>query len=209
MAKNDPKDQKTSHSPVDVAKYLRAAGFTDDDIKGFTTVGGLQPIVSAEVSFGHEPVIGWLVDVHDMPKRESLNKDKRMAGIKEDWRTYLFVLVHQTTALQGEDLLTVDKGKEVRVPENGNLKNNAELQAAAMDQEYIYPVALFVTGQLDTSEGKLNPMWNYEVKINWNLRVPRTSQAAYAHRKSPLALQASPVTTPQLAQNAAGANAAS
>lgn len=164
MAKQTEVKAPTHHenhpTQIDLSKYL-PEGF---DASGFESVGGFIPIVPAQLTHDeHSPVMGWIVGVIDMPQRESLNNRK---GEKEDWQTIQVHLMAPTKALLNGEVLEIPPGKDVMIPINGSLKNNHELLMAACDHTKVYLGQFSVTGQQDTSGGKLNPMWAYDVKLH-------------------------------------------
>jgi len=169
----DKKNAKaTTDTGIDISKFL-PEGFEAD---GLVTVGGLRNICPAEVTYEQKsPIAGYIVTVMDMPLRESLNRK----GEKEPWQAIIVRLTHATKGLEGEDVVTIEAGKDVLVPVNGSLRNNADLLRAASDSDSVFFGVFQVTGKIET--GKPTPMWNYEVQIH-KKTVARTGSFAIYNR---------------------------
>jgi len=185
MAKDDKKNEtpKTS-TAIDISQYL-PEGYSKDDL---VIVGGLRPVIGAELQFDQKSIVaGHIVSLLSMPPRPKLNSKN---GEKEDWDAILVHLTHSTKALVGSDLMNIEAGKEVLIAVNGNLRNNHDLLAAASDPDRVYFGIFQVTGQIDTSDGKLNPMWNYEVQIHKKAMDRKASR--YSRFNQPRVVRALP-----------------
>lgn len=191
MANDKSKDKgasaatKTIEKPIDFSQYL-PAGYDAGELQ---KVGGLVPLVPAEVMFERKAVVaGWVIEIIDMPPRPSMSKK----GEKEDWKGVLIELTGPTFAQSGDDVIERKAGDAVVIPFTGSLKNNRPLIVAAADPEKMYLGLFRVVGQVDT--GKPSPMWDYEVQLH---PKPRVRTGAYLlSGAAPKALPAHNATMP-------------
>lgn len=146
---------------VDLSKFL-PEGFSLDD---FEVVGGLRPICPPELN-AESPVVGWVVACLPMPAREDGSQ----------WSALLINLVSTAQAKAGDEIVTVEAGRDILIPVGGNLKNNGDLMAAAADPQRVVMGVFQVTGQQDV--GKPSKMWVYEVKLALKKSIARTGAFA-------------------------------
>lgn len=161
---------------IDLSKFL-PEGFSLDD---FESVGGLRPICPPELN-AETPVIGWVVALLDMPPRKSDNSP---------WQGLLINLVSTAQAQAGDEIITVEAGKDIIIPVSGALKANSDLLSAAVNSHKVTCGIFHVTGQMDV--GKPSPMWTYDVRLAFKKQKAREGAAALYHR-SPPALVSAPV----------------
>ncbi len=147
-SKNKPTTD-TATPEFDLSAFL-PEGFSADDFK---SVGGLRPICQPDL-MQQFPVGGYIIGLLDMPKRKD----------GSDWQALLIELTGATKAKAGVEIVNIEKGKEVLVPLNGNLRNNPELLNAAVDPVNVYIGFLHCKGEVDV--GKPSAMWDFEVKIH-------------------------------------------
>ena len=173
----------TTKSPINFDAYL-PAGY---DKSGLKEVGGLRPIVPAELQYDQGVVVaGHIVALHDMPERPAINSKN---GEKEPWQAILIHLTAPTKAQLGEDIKDVKAGDYVYIPVNGNLRNNADLLNAAVDKDRVHFGIFAVTEQVPMGKGK-NDMWSYKVMIH-DKTIARDGAYALSSNRSPTrALQA-------------------
>jgi hypothetical protein len=187
MAKTDDKKTASAISTAPAAdpwaemlKGFLPAGF---DLADFQTIGGLRPIVSADLMYEHKfPIVGRVVAILDMPQRKSLNK----ADEKEDWSTILVELLAPCRAKSGNDIITVEAGKEIMIPRGGNLKNNRDLELAARDPNFVHTALFICTGEVDLGVNGRNPMWGFEVRISPKLAIRREPGSKYSFAGAPV-----------------------
>jgi hypothetical protein len=172
--KNEVTTNSDGHIEIDIS-HLLPEGYAKDEL---VTVGGLRPIVGAELSFERRSaIVGHLVALLDMPPRPSLQNPNE----KEPWQALLVRLSATAWAMVGADAVEVPAGKDVLVPLNGNLRQNHDLIGAAADQVNVWVGGLYVTGQVDLGVKGRNPMWNYSVQIH-KKPIPRTGAFALFNR---------------------------
>lgn len=173
--KNDAKVTEDGMIKIDIGALL-PEGYAKDDL---VTVGGLRPIVPAEVTFERRsPIVGYLLTVIDMPLRPKIGNPSE----KEPWQTLLVRLTQPAFAQVGDDVKEIPAGKDVVVPINGNLRNNHDLLGAAVDQQNVWLVAMYVEGQIPMKDNK-NDMWSYVVQIH-KKAIARTGPFALFNRIS-------------------------
>jgi hypothetical protein len=157
-------------SEIDIKKFL-PEGF---DLSDFESVGGLRPICPPELN-GETPVIGIPYALLDMPPRKS---------DKSAWQGILVHLLSTAQAQAGDEIVTVEKGKDIIIPVSGSLKANGDLLAAVVNTHKVTPAIFHVTGQMEV--GKPSPMWVYDVKLAFKKQVPREGAFALYHRSAPV-----------------------
>lgn len=158
----------TNAAMVDLAKFL-PEGFNLED---FESVGGLRPICPPELN-AETPVIGHVVALLDMPDRDDGSK----------WQALLIRLASTAQAKAGDEIVTVEAGKDILIPVGGNLKNNGDLLNAAVDQHKVTMGIFVVTGQIDV--GKPSKMWSYDVKLALKKQIKREGSFALYNRPLP------------------------
>jgi hypothetical protein len=179
MAKQDKQAQanagKIDPAVANLAQFL-PEGFKLED---FDVVGGLRPIITPELNQG-TPIAGYIVALLDMPPREDGSK----------WKAILVNLLSPAKAKAGDEVISIEPGKDVLVPVGGNLGNNADLLNAASSVKQVFLGIFHVTGTLPT--GKPSEMWVYEVRIAKGKAIPRTGQFALYNREPAASLPAGP-----------------
>ena len=148
-------------------KGLLPEGF---DEKDFAITGGLRPIVSPELMMDN-PVVGWIVTRQEMPDRDDGTA----------WSAFLVQLTGPCKAVdRGEnEIIEVPAGSEVIIPISGALRNNRELQIAALDPARVYLGIFSVSGQVNV--GKPSPMWAFDVLLH-KRTIPREGAFALHNR---------------------------
>jgi len=187
MAKNDKKNAVTNESAAtaidpEVLAFLEAQGISLDD---FEEIGGFAPIISAkDLLESGATVFGYLVGMHAMPPRLSINPADRKAGVKEDWDTIYLCLAAPAEAKSGDDVVTVKSGEFVRIPVTGNLRSNEALTAAATHPDLSFLASFRVKGKRQIEVGQ-SEMYEYVVSIVKNKPVERSSKRGFALNEGP------------------------
>lgn len=158
MAAAKREAQIAKPADIDLKAFL-PEGFSEDDL---STIGGLRPICQPEEMM-KSPVGGWIVALLHMPPRKD----------KSEWDAILVETTGACRALVGEEIQTIEAGKEVLVPVNGALKNNPELLNAACDGARVFWGLFQVVGQVEL--GKPSPMWDFKVQLH-KKTIPRTGK---------------------------------
>ena len=178
MAKTNDKAQMAKaneDTSIDLSKLAQflPEGF---DLSDFDTIGGLRPICAPEVNQG-TPIMGYIVAELPMPVRKDGSA----------WSALLVRLISPAKAKAGNEVVTVEPGKDVLIPMGGNLGNNADLRNFAADAKNVFVGIFTVTGQQDVD--KPSPMWVYDVKVNAKKPVARTGAFALYNKPAVAQLQ--------------------
>lgn len=139
----------------------------------------LERTMYAAEACGQVPVVGFLVDLIDMPAID-MGKD----GMR-DWKAFVIKLTHQTKGKDREDnIVDVEPGEEIVMPATYQIA--AALARFARDPEVMHEVGIEPKTKLDIGGGK--NFWTYRV-IATNKTEPRGSAYALSDGKPKPAAQ--------------------
>lgn len=139
----------------------------------------LERTMYAAEACGQVPVVGFLVDLIDMPPID-MGKD----GMR-DWKAFVIKLTHQTKGKDREDnIVDVEPGEEIVMPATYQIA--AALARFARDPEVMHEVGIEPKTKLDIGGGK--NFWTYRV-IATNKTEPRGSAYALSDGKPKPAAQ--------------------
>jgi hypothetical protein len=169
----------TTKNEVDLTKIALPEGWSADD---FEQAGGLLPLAPPELN-QNSTIIAYIVACLDMPKRKSDGSD---------WKGLLVQIIVGTAKVKDseDNVSEVGAGENIIIPVGGSLKANKDVMAVAFDPNTVVPGAFTVVGQVDT--GKRDPMWDYDVKLNFKRAAPRRGIFALYNREVGGSLPAAP-----------------
>lgn len=149
----------------DYAAFFAEGGFkyTEEDMRD---VGALMPIYASEHAFEEQwpPLFGSLVN------RIELKVAKDEAEEDKQYRHFYVVEAKiATKALAGtgddREVIDIEPGEYLLMPESGALKNKDRLKMAAVDPDVMHNAIFRVVGQLDLKKAGRNPMWEIDANL--------------------------------------------
>jgi hypothetical protein len=169
--KNAPKGQVEL---FDISKYLEGTDLGGKD--DFREVLGLVPAYVPEVAFNSspkwEPIVGRLLRVNKLPEQNPGTKNAHIP------LAYEILLSKPNQGViggkdKGRKIVQVNKGETIQVFISGNLRTKRDILTAALDEESLWPIVMFVEGQ--QSVNNLTPMWVWKTMLGGK-SIPRPAQ---------------------------------